>query len=373
MPVVALTNRRTFFGLYAPEVLILLFGIIAVQLFSMFGIPLRHPLSLYTERVLGNFEFYFIGVVLASLLLRLYHLQQVFKLKKADQASSETGAEEGRSKIDPAAVLPWSFTWQEYRRKFLSPKTILFDLRMINAISAMFVVFIHLKHLIPRINPYLFDQSFAKTEYQLFGKLMTVWLVQKLGSGVAPFLSEGYQIWYPYLGICSLVMILQRNRLLAEEYSAGFILMWMLGIVAVYLAPSWGPCFYFQQQLSGVVPLTKMTEVQAGLWKMKEFVDAHPSGSKGLFLISGFPSLHFAATLFCTYYLARLYRPFAIVSGLFVIVTFFTTIYFGWHYLIDDIGAIVLVGAVLVITRRFYRTHILFVEPRPEIIKMGTI
>ena len=373
MPVVALTNRRTFFGLYAPEVLILLFGVIAVQLFAMFGIPLRRPLALYTERVLGNFQFYFIGVVLASLLLRLYHLQLTLKLKRADRDKQESASDGGGAKIDPNAVLPLSFTWQEYRRKFLSPKSILFDLRMINAISAMFVVFIHLKHLIPRINPFLFDHSFATMEYSMFGKLMTVWLVQKLGSGVAPFLSDGYQIWYPYLGICSLVMILQRNRLLAEEYSAGFILMWMLGIVSVYLAPSWGPCFYFQQQISAVVPITKMTEVQAGLWKMKEFVSANPSGAKGLFLISGFPSLHFAATLFCTYYLARLYRPFAVASGLFAILTFFTTINFGWHYLIDDIGAVLLVGAVLLITRRFYRTQLLFVEPRPEVIKMGTI
>lgn len=390
MPVVALTNRRTFFGLYAPEVLVILFGLVCWQLFALFGVPLRRPIQLYFDKIEAGLVSYPACLVLALALLRMNHIRHAAEFRDALQAqeprkpgAGASGAS-GSKTADPLSekirkffgknnqLIPYRFTWGEFRRLYLNPRVMIFDLRMIHAISTMFVVFINLKHIIPWVNSAVFDQNFAQIEFQTFGKLMTVWMVQKIGTGVAPLLSDGYEVWYTYVLVSCLVLIMQRNRLLAEEFCTAFILMWLLAIVVVYLMPSWGPCFYYREQLAGVVPLTKMAGIQDGLWRGREFVLANPTNIKGVFLISGFPSLHFAATILGTYYFWRINRTMTFLSLIFAVITFFTTIYFGWHYLMDDIGAVMLVAIVIILVRRFYRTDLVFIEPRPQMIKMGS-
>jgi membrane-associated phospholipid phosphatase len=44
-----------------------------------------------------------------------------------------------------------------------------------------------------------------------------------------------------------------------------------------------------------------------------------------------------------------------LISLLVLALTLVTTLYFGWHYLMDDIGGLVLGFGVAVVVRRYFR------------------
>ena len=92
--------------------------------------------------------------------------------------------------------------------------------------------------------------------------------------------------------------------------------------------------------------------MQEELWRNRLHVLRNPYDNSGAFLISGLPSLHIAVVLLGTYYLNKLSKLIGLVSFMFLILTFISTIYFGWHYVVDDIGAGFLVALAILIARK---------------------
>ena len=104
-----------------------------------------------------------------------------------------------------------------------------------------------------------------------------------------------------------------------------------------------------------MLPETAVSRMQDDLWKNKLYFDKFPDGSVGLFLISGLPSLHFAATLLGSLYLRRVHPLLSALSWAFALLTFVSTIYFGWHFVIDDLAAIPLVMVSIWLARAVSR------------------
>jgi membrane-associated phospholipid phosphatase len=69
-------------------------------------------------------------------------------------------------------------------------------------------------------------------------------------------------------------------------------------------------------------------------------------------MISGFPSLHIAVVLTGSVYLSHIHWAVAFLSWIFVLLTINSTLYLGWHYLLDDVGAVALVYISYVLTSR---------------------
>ena len=109
----------------------------------------------------------------------------------------------------------------------------------------------------------------------------------------------------------------------------------------VIAVPTWGPCFYRPELFSGL-PLTEVRKLMDDLWRDKLFVERQPFSEQGIFLISGFPSLHIAVVVFGSLSLGKVSFTLAARSWGFTAITAVATLYFGWHYVLDDIGGFLL-------------------------------
>lgn len=307
--------------IYPSEILVGIFALLACVLSLVLGVPLRRPFSLYLSKVGSGLAWYCCGLVVSLSALRLLHIEKSVRFGERSR---------------------WRDTWHEYRERFLSFRQLLPDLRLVHAVGLTFVVFINLKHFIPFVNGRLYDSELAKMEKILCGgALASQTVVELLGKQWAPILAEGYALFFPYLGIIVCTLILQRDARLKQEFCFAFSLLWFVGLLLVYFFPTYGPCFFFPQETPSFGPTTVL-EMQEGLWRQRCFVLSNPASSLGAFLISGFPSLHLGAVVLGSIYAQRLSSLLALFSWLFAALTFVTTIYFGWHYLADDVGAVVL-------------------------------
>lgn len=314
-----------------PAELILLFCLaITFSFYLYFGIPLRKPFELYWQRFSGAMSWYISGLCVCFFVLRLriaglYRLTTVFD--------------------------GWQFVIIEFRKNYFNSKSLLEDLRLMNLFALFFTSYLQLKHLIPFVNSSLYDELFLQSDRLLCGNSSCAQvLIDFFGFNSAYFWSEAYNFFYIYLGLIICLFVLQRDRALVWEFALTFELVWLFGLFTVYLIPTWGPCFYISDTLPSL-PWTKVAELQQQLWEMKVFIQKLPNDPRGIFLISGFPSLHIGAVVCGTLYLFRYHFILGISSLFFLLLTFVSTIYFSWHYVLDDVGGALLAMSVFYITR----------------------
>jgi membrane-associated phospholipid phosphatase len=125
-------------------------------------------------------------------------------------------------------------------------------------------------------------------------------------------------------------------------------LNWVLGVLSYYVLPSLGP-IYADPSLFSALPETGVSELQAALWRHRMEVLADPYATSNIYGIAGFASLHvsivFSAAL--VGHLVGLARILRWALWAFFVLTVMATIYFGWHYVVDDVAGIAL-GALAV-------------------------
>lgn len=312
---------RRFFGLYPAEAIVLSFAVLALALYAIVGTPLRYPADLYTQRVYHSFVFYTIGLLITVFVLRFSEIR--------------------RANLEPGERLALSKTWLRYKHNYLNLGQIVHDLRLLHAVALMFVVYINLKHLIPFLAYDYFDDSLLAWESRLFGATSTEHLISFFGVGAAPLLSKMYKLFYNYTAFLIIIMVLQRPSRFAQRFLAAFVLVWLIGILMVFALPTLGPCFSSPEVVS-LLPFTEVSEMQSKLWAHKTAMDLDIHSRIPVYLISGFPSLHLAVPIVGSIFLGERYPRLAALSWMFVFITGITTIYFGWHFLLDDIGSLVL-------------------------------
>jgi hypothetical protein len=155
-----------------------------------------------------------------------------------------------------------------------------------------------------------------------------------------------------------MVFILPRNQPLTQEFFTSFVLLWFATILVIYSFPTLGPCFYVPEYFAEI-PACKVTDMQTMLWEHKLFLDKFPKHEEGIYAISGLPSLHLAVPILGALYFRHFSRFLACLSWLFVGVTIVTTLYFGWHYFLDDVGSFFLVFGVMKLTKFIFDKGIL--------------
>jgi membrane-associated phospholipid phosphatase len=121
----------------------------------------------------------------------------------------------------------------------------------------------------------------------------------------------------------------------------------MLGVLSYYLVPSLGP-IYAQPSLFTELPTTGVSELQVSLLEHRQEVLADPHATDAVQSIAGFASLHIAVLLTAALVAQLTGAPRVLRIGLWIYLglTFVATLYFGWHYLSDDVAgvAIALIG-----------------------------
>ena len=179
--------------------------------------------------------------------------------------------------------------------------------------------------------------------WMFFGTPPSTLLHDLLGTGLAAeALSAVYLAFLTFVPLSIGVALIWSSRV-AEGvwYVTALALCWVLGILSYYLIPSLGP-IYAEPSLFSNLPVTGVSEIQDTLLQDRGEVLANPHASDTVQSVAGFASLHIAV-IFTAALIAQLAgAPRTLRLGLwtFLSLTVVSTIYFGWHYVIDDIGGV---------------------------------
>jgi hypothetical protein len=185
-------------------------------------------------------------------------------------------------------------------------------------------------------------------ELLFFGHSPAVVLHTVLGESLAAHvLSFVYLFFLPLVPISLVVwLVWTRNISFGYWYATAQCLCWALGTASYYAIPSLGPAFA-QPWLYSDLASTGAAALQDSLSYSR--ADALSDPFSDLQSVAGFASLHVAVALCLTLIVHYTVRHRWIRRGLWVYfaVTVVSTIYFGWHYIADDVaGALIAIVSV---------------------------
>jgi membrane-associated phospholipid phosphatase len=246
---------------------------------------------------------------------------------------------------------PWRVFWAQISNRFLI-NHLFQDVRFFHAILLMFVEFALLKNLIPYVNGALFDDFFIAADKVFCGGVIcSERLTNLIGTGLSSHIGKHYSWYYPYMSLTAFTFIAVAPRRIAHEYLCAFVALFLVGILWIYAVPTLGPV-YAQPDLFEYMRDSEIGNLQQELWSMREFLLRNPGSKEAIFMISGFPSLHVAVVVLGSIYLRHVHWILAAASWLFLLLITHSTIYLGWHYLLDDIGSIILVAVCIWLVKR---------------------
>jgi hypothetical protein len=321
------------------EWLLIVFGLLTWGLYDYFGLDMPGqpgkgsrggPLLFYLKQFLTCLDLYAVvlGVFVAT---RAVHFAR---------------ASQGRF-----WAAPWKAFWIQISNRFLI-NHLFQDIRFFHAILLMFVEFALLKNLIPYINGALFDDFFIAADKLLCGGIICSERVTGLlGTELVPTVGQHYTWYYPYMSLTAFTFIAAAPRRIAQEYLCAFVALFLVGILWIYAVPTLGPV-YALPDVFAYMRDTEIGQLQQELWSMREFLRLNPGSKEAIFMISGFPSLHVAVVMLGSIYLRHIHWSLAAVSWIFLALITHSTIYLGWHYLLDDIGSAALVLACIWLVKR---------------------
>jgi hypothetical protein len=195
-----------------------------------------------------------------------------------------------------------------------------------------------------------------------FGSQPATLLHDALGTGIsAEVLSAVYLLFLTFVPVSLGVALVWSSRVAAGLwYVSSLCIVWMLGVFSYYLVPSLGP-IYARPGLFSELPTTGVSELQVSLLDHRQEVLANPHATDAVQSIAGFASLHIAVLLTAALVAQFTGAPRVLRIGLWIYVglTAIATIYFGWHYLSDDVAGVLIalagvyVGGTLVGFRPF--------------------
>ena len=226
---------------------------------------------------------------------------------------------------------------------------------VISALLSFYVTYIsyrNLKSFLPFVTDSNFDGELLSAERWLFfGNDPAELLHNVLGAGfTAEFLSAVYLAFLTFVPISLAIALIWSNRLrVGLTYVSALSICWIVGALSYYMVPALGPVFA-DPQVFASLPDTGVAQLQATLLDHRREVLADPAATNAVQSIAAFASLHtgvlFAAALIA--HRSRSHR--AVRYGLWAMLgcTMIATVYFGWHYIIDDVGGL-LIGLVAVI------------------------
>lgn len=244
-------------------------------------------------------------------------------------------------KIFKAGAVSWSrFGTSVLARVSLS--NIFQDFRFLSAMVLMLAEFAVLKNLIPRVNSSSWDSLLEGSDRLICGgRMCSELLLGWFGVETLDAITDHYLFFFRYLSLVATFFVVAVPRRFTQQFLCAVMAAYLLGILWVYAMPSTGPVFV-RGELYGFLGDGRIAQLQRGLTATQ--ADAY--------LISGLPSLHVAVVMIGSLFLWRVSRLFGLASWLFLFLTINSTIYLGWHYVLDDVAAVVLGLAVVWLSGR---------------------
>ncbi len=176
-----------------------------------------------------------------------------------------------------------------------------------------------------------------------------------LGTGVAAhvlsFVYISYLVFVPITLAAALVW--NRDLSLGFWYVTALCLNFALGAVSYYLAPALGPV-YVESSVYDALPETGVSALQDGLWNSRVTVMFDPWATGSVHGVAAFASLHVSVVFTAAFVAHRigLHRALRTALWVYLGLTCLATVYFGWHYVVDDIAGVA-IGWVAVVLGAF--------------------
>lgn len=198
------------------------------------------------------------------------------------------------------------------------------------------------------------DEGLLRVDRWLFlGNSPAVLLHDMFGEGVAPHvfraIYESFSVFVPISFVAALV--------LAPRIREGYVFLtsamwvWILGVGSYYLIPAIGPFHSAPSEFAGLDP-TSVTATQAKYIAQRAQLLEHPDWGDSFASIGAFASLHTGFT--CMIVLMLHYyglRTAARIGWVYLAAVMVSTIYLGWHFVLDDVAGVLLAVAAVQLGR----------------------
>jgi membrane-associated phospholipid phosphatase len=193
----------------------------------------------------------------------------------------------------------------------------------------------------------------AFDKWVFFGHSPAVLLHDLFGEDAAAHILAAIYDSFSTLVMVAMVAALVFLKRIRDGYvfvTAGAIL-WILGVTAYYLVPTIGPFWSAPNEFSGL-SRTAVTSQQETYLVERAHLLHNPEAGDAFASLSAFASLHTAFT-FLILLAAYVYglRALSAVLALYFVGVVIATIYFGWHFVVDDVAGAALAALALYLGR----------------------
>ena len=219
-----------------------------------------------------------------------------------------------------------------------------------------YLAYRNVKSAVPLLRPdELFDAQLKSFERDVFGGNDPAALLHSLlGTGIAAEVLALVYVAFFYFVLVSLplALVFSPTPQGGMFYATALSINWGLGAASYLLLPARGPIYAAPGGFADL-PSTDVTHLQGVLLRQRlEFLrdpmaaDAHQG-------IAAFASLHTSIifTAAVAAHMLGLGRRMRIGLWVLFALTTVSTIYWGWHYVVDDLAGVVVGGAALALAR----------------------
>jgi hypothetical protein len=226
-----------------------------------------------------------------------------------------------------------------------------------SALVSFYVTYLayrNLKSMVPLLRPGdLFDRQLADVDRALFaGHDPAALLHSLLGTAPTQALSIAYMLFFAFIpGTLAAALVFSPNLQAGLFYATAQSINWVLGAASYFILPSLGPV-YAEPSLFAHLPQSEAGKLQSVLLDQRlEFLRDPIAGTAQS--IAAFSSLH--VSIFFTAVLAAhmlgLRRSLRLGSWVLLGLTVAATVYLGWHYVVDDVGGLLIGVAAIGLAR----------------------
>ena len=207
-----------------------------------------------------------------------------------------------------------------------------------------YVAYRNIKSFLPFVNSAEFDDFLSSLDRTLlFGHRPAVVLHDILGTGVAAHALSTVYVFYLFFVPLSLAAALVWSTDIYKGfwYVTALCLNWVLGAASYYLLPSLGPVYLHRSDFDDL-PETGASALQSSLLWGRWDVLTDPHATEAVHGIAAFASLHVSVVFTAALIAHRLgmNRWLRWAMWIYTLLTAVATVYFGWHYLADDIAGV---------------------------------
>ena len=163
-------------------------------------------------------------------------------------------------------------------------------------------------------------------------------------------LENSYLVLFSEVVLVLLIKVQSEGADEASLFLIRLFSLYAIGAACFLIYPAIGPCLYYPESTDATRALSSTLALTSGM--LNDYRAAVSGGAlKGYGYFIAVPSLHVLATLFLQVCLLR-YRTLSIIFLPINIMVILSTFFLGYHYLLDIVIAVIILGIAIAWTRR---------------------